>query len=70
MDASGAMNLKNHKKWLNPIESERKFKILKSEIGWILNFERTCASQQKLILWDSGNWISNKVVGAYSIQND
>ena len=30
-------------------------KFLKTEIGWISDFGRTSASQQKIILWDSGN---------------
>ena len=30
-------------------------KFLKTEIGWISDFGRTSASQQKFILWDSGN---------------
>ena len=30
-------------------------KFLKTEIGWISDFGRTSASQQKNILWDSGN---------------
>ena len=30
-------------------------KFLKTEIGWISDFGRTSASQQKMILWDSGN---------------
>ena len=30
-------------------------KFLKTEIGWISDFGRTSASQQKTILWDSGN---------------
>ena len=30
-------------------------KFLKTEIGWISDFGRTPASQQKIILWDSGN---------------
>ena len=30
-------------------------KFLETEIGWISDFGRTSASQQKIILWDSGN---------------
>ena len=46
-------------------------KFLKSEIGWISDFARTSASQQKIIISDSGNWKLYKVVmEAYSIQND
>ena len=30
-------------------------KFLKTEIGWISDFGRTSASQQKIVLWDSGN---------------
>ena len=46
-------------------------KFLKTEIGWISDFGRTSASQQKNILWDSGNLKLNKVVmEAYSIRND
>ena len=30
-------------------------KFFKTEIGWISDFGRTSASQQKIILWDSGN---------------
>ena len=30
-------------------------KFLKTETGWISDFGRTSASQQKIILWDSGN---------------
>ena len=46
-------------------------KLLKTEIEWILDFGRTSASQQKIILWDSGNIKLTKVVmEAYSIRND
>ena len=30
-------------------------KFFKTEIGWISDFGRTSASQQKIILWDSGD---------------
>ena len=30
-------------------------KFLKTENRWISDFGRTSASQQKIILWDSGN---------------